>query len=272
MPASEAEYRRFEEPRKSFLVRDGERSRLAHDRLKEDVEHVEPTLSSGRYLKPAVFGGLDGISTIFALIAGSVGAQLSPTGLLAVGTGTLLAGAVGMGLGEYVSCLAENEVAESERLRETWEVENYPEGEIREMIEIYVRKGVGFEDAEVVARTLAKYKTFWVEHMLLTEIGIIPPDPEENVFVSGLVMFLSFLIFGAIPLMSYSLIVFHIQSVDPFLVTGLTSVATLFGLGVTKSHVLGQGRVRGGVFMVGQGSLCAATAYWLGDIVQTILL
>ena len=276
---SDTEYRRFEETRKSFLTRDGERSRLAHDRDRDrDREglslqvHEEPTLSSGRYLKPGVFGGLDGISTIFALIAGSVGAQLSASALLAVGAGTLLAGAVGMGLGEYVSSLAEKEVAESERARECWEVENYPEGEIREMVDIYISKGVDRVDAELVARTLAKYKGFWVEHMLLTEIGIIPPDPDENVFFSGLVMFASFLIFGSIPLIAYSVIVYHVSNVDPFLVTVLSSLATLFGLGALKSHVLGQGRVKGGGLMVFQGSVCAATAYWLGNAVQTLLL
>ena len=270
MNPSDTEYRRFEETRKSFRARDGERSKLAHDLPVDD--HVEPTLTSGRYLKPAVFGGLDGISTIFALIAGSVGAHLSATNLLAVGTGTLLAGAVGLGLGEYVSSLAENEVAENERLREAWEVDNHPDGEIREMVDIYVGKGVDLGDAELVARTLSKYKEFWVEHMLLTEIGIIPPDPDENVFFSGFVMFLAFLLFGAIPLISYSIIVYHIQFLDPFLVTVFTSLATLFGLGATKSHVLGQSRVKGGLFMTLQGSLCAATSYWLGDLVQTLLL
>lgn len=269
--SSTAEYRRIQETQSSWRERDGERSRVAHDVLPIG-SHVEPTLTSGRYLKPAVFGGLDGISTIFALIAGSVGAQVSTTSLLAVGTGTLLAGAVGMGLGEYVSSIAENEVAESERQRESWEVENYPEGEIREMVEIYVNKGVDYADAELVARTLSKYKAFWVEHMLLTEIGIIPPDPDENVFISGFVMFISFLFFGAIPLVAYSLIIYHIQTLSPFLVTVITSLATLFALGATKSHVLGQSRVRGGLFMTIQGTLCAATAYWLGDFVQTLLL
>jgi VIT1/CCC1 family predicted Fe2+/Mn2+ transporter len=271
-----SDYRRLEETQQSFRAGDGERSRRAHDELpvvdRSWGQHEEPTLSTGRLLKPAVFGGLDGISTIFALIAGSEGAQLDASHLLAVGAGTLVAGAFGMGLGEYVSSVAEDEVAERERMREAWEVENYPEGEVREMMDIYTSKGVSKADAELVARTLAKYKQFWIEHMLLTEIGIIPPDPTESHVVSGLAMFVAFLMFGAIPLLSYSLIVYHIHSASPFLVTVFTSLSTLFTLGVTKSHILSQGKIKGGMLMTLQGSLCAAAAYWLGDVVQAFLL
>ena len=58
--------------------------------------------------------------------------------------------------------------------RERWEVENFPEGEIQEMLHIYTSYGISEDDAKKVAETLAKYPDFWVDHMLLHEIGILP--------------------------------------------------------------------------------------------------
>ena len=58
--------------------------------------------------------------------------------------------------------------------REKWEVENNPDGEVHEMVHIYMNKGINQEDAFTVAKILSKYEDFWIEHMMLTEIGIIP--------------------------------------------------------------------------------------------------
>jgi VIT1/CCC1 family predicted Fe2+/Mn2+ transporter len=261
---------RLSETRESFNDRDPLKSKLIHDKYPviANPSHEEPTLDSAKFLKPAVFGGLDGISTIFALIAGSAGAQLSLAHLLAVGTGTLIAGAFGMGMGEYVSAKADKDVALREFEREEWEVENYPEGEIQEMMAIYQNNGVSATDSEIIARTLAKYKTFWVEHMLLTEIGILPVDPKESLILPALTMFVSFAVFGAIPLLAYALISILRPNLQAFLVTTGCSMITLLILGAVKAHILGQARIKSGLLMVLQGGICAASAYWLGDVVQ----
>ena len=51
----------------------------------------------------------------------------------------------------------------SEKEREQWEFENYPEGEIKEMAEIYQSRGVGKEDAQLIVDTMAKYPDFFVD-------------------------------------------------------------------------------------------------------------
>jgi hypothetical protein len=78
------------------------------------------------------------------------------------------------------------EFTEFEKQREKWEVENFPEGEIQEMLQIYTGYGLSENDAMKVAQTLAKYPEFWVDHMLLHEIGIVPrkpsdPDDDESI-------------------------------------------------------------------------------------------
>ena len=85
----------------------------------------------GGLIKPIVFGGLDGILTSFAIVAGATGGSLSPKVVLILGFSNIFADALSMGVGEFMSSKAENEWILSERQREKWEMENYPEGEIR---------------------------------------------------------------------------------------------------------------------------------------------
>ena len=77
-----------------------------------------------------------------------------------------------MGVGDALSSQAEVEVAKRERERERWELENFKEGEIKEMIEIYVGRGMSQEDAELVLRVCAKYEKMFVDMMLVDELGL----------------------------------------------------------------------------------------------------
>ena len=253
----------------AFESRDIERSISAHLLPPVPTQHEEPTLSQGRYAKPFVFGALDGLATIFALVAGSVGADLASGSLLAVGVGNLIAGALGMGIGEYVSSKADRDVALREEARERWEVENNAEGEVYEMIQIYESKGLSRDDATVVARILSKYPKFWIEHMMLTEIGMLPADENESPFLSGLVMFVSFVLFGSVPLLSFYLLSFG--GMRPFTIATISSTITLFILGAIKSRFVSKPALNGGVVMVLQGGLCAISAYCLGDLINSLI-
>eukprot|EP00746_Dinoflagellata_sp_MGD_P106712 gnl/MRDRNA2_/MRDRNA2_44679_c0_seq1.p1 gnl/MRDRNA2_/MRDRNA2_44679_c0~~gnl/MRDRNA2_/MRDRNA2_44679_c0_seq1.p1 ORF type:complete len:336 (-),score=60.11 gnl/MRDRNA2_/MRDRNA2_44679_c0_seq1:14-898(-) len=240
------------------------RDRRSKDTNGEKIEHIEPTLPEAKYVRPAVFGGLDGLSTMFALVAGAYGAELSEIHTLALGAAQLVAGAVSMGAGEYLSSKADNEVALREQARERWEVENYPEGEIQEMIEIYKAKGLSQEDAELVGRTLSKYEDFWVEHMMLTEIGILPPE-TEGVLVNGVLMFVSFLLFGFLPVISYiGSLQLGLEFVQAFTVCCVVSCMGLFGLGSAKAFLADLSIIRGGFSMLAQGSLAGTLSYALG--------
>jgi DNA damage-binding protein 1 len=261
---------------KAFQSRDVDQSKLAHLL----PAHVEESNEEGKFLKPIVFGGLDGISTIFSFVAGALGANLGLSHVIAIGCAQLFAGALGMGFGEYLSAKAEQAVAAREQAREKWEVENNPQGEVDEMVQIYVDKGLTPEDARLVASTLSKYEDFWVEHMMLHEIGMFPPEEDDwsNV-LQGVVMFLSFMILGGIPLAAYILADFlsDSNSVRAWAAFASSSLA-LFLLGCVKAHMSGVAQawsgmrcpeilelLRAGVTMMVQGLMCAAGAYVIGD-------
>lgn len=145
-------------PRQAFEGADAEASRLAHDRKSQtngSSSSEEGHQTEGGFLKPVIFGGLDGILTSFAIVAGSAGGNLSPEVVLILGFSNIFADALSMGVGEFLSSKANNEWILSERRREEWELENYPEGEIKEMREIYEEKGMSPEDAKIVGKVAA---------------------------------------------------------------------------------------------------------------------
>jgi VIT1/CCC1 family predicted Fe2+/Mn2+ transporter len=81
-----------------------------------------------------VFGGLDGILTSFAIVAGAAGGGLDWPVVLVLGFSNIFADALSMGVGEYLSSKAHNEYVLAEKRREEWELKNHREGEIREMV------------------------------------------------------------------------------------------------------------------------------------------
>ena len=81
-----------------------------------------------------------------------------------------------MGVGEFLSSKAENEWILNERRREKWEMDNYPEGEVQEMIDIYVKRGMTQKDAENVIMTMSKYTDFFVDVMMAEELELQVPD------------------------------------------------------------------------------------------------
>ncbi len=139
-----------------------------HD-TRHAVQSTEMHQTEGGFLKPLIFGGLDGILTSFAIVAGAAGGSMPVPVVLVLGFSNIFADALAMGVGEFLSSKAENEWILSERRRENWEMENYPEGEIREMIDIYVERGMKHEDAKLVIETMAKYKDFFVDIMMVRE-------------------------------------------------------------------------------------------------------
>ena len=140
-----------------------------------------------------------------------------------------------MGMGDALSTSAENEHIMNERRREAWELENYREGEIKEMIELYEEKGIEPKDAEVLVRVMAKYEDFFLDVMMLEEFGMQVPDPDENPWWSGLITFCSFVFFGVFPLLGYCIFAqYNLDLITLFSISCALTGVMLFILGVFK--------------------------------------
>ena len=92
----------------------------------------------------------------FAVVSGATGGGLGVDVILILGLSNIIADAISMGVGDALSTKAENEYIMRERRREEWKLENDKEGEIREMVEIFVNKGMARADATDIMTKFAK--------------------------------------------------------------------------------------------------------------------
>lgn len=240
---------------------DVEASRIAHD------ANIELHAEVGNYVKSVVFGGLDGIVTTFAVVAGVAGANLSIGVVIVLGVANLIADGLSMGIGEYISGQAEIEYIRSERKRERWECDNNIIGEKREMVDIYVGKGMEREDAQVVVEIMSQHVDAFVDIMMVEELGLMPDDENESPAKQGLVMFGSFITFGAIPLISYIIVEAAADEPDdviPFIIACILTAITMFVLGLVKAKLVHQNYLLGATKVLIGGVISAASAYLVG--------
>jgi len=235
--------------------------RLEHSKM----EHHD---KAGAFIKPVVFGALDGIVTAFAVVCAAAGLgqqQMSGTVVLTLGIANIIADGFSMGFGEFVSALAEIDYAKKERAREEWETENDLNGEKQEMIDIYVSKGLPEDKAREAIEILSTCPKLFVDIMMAEELHIVEDDGGwKEALRSGVVMFFSFIIFGLIPLAAY------IPRKNTYTAFGISCglvVGTLLLLGVAKGYVTGTNPVRSALLIALNGSIAAGLAYFAAWIV-----
>mmetsp|Transcript_9768 Transcript_9768/g.26548 ORF Transcript_9768/g.26548 Transcript_9768/m.26548 type:complete len:296 (+) Transcript_9768:100-987(+) len=263
--------------RNAFSKRDKEASARAHSAVtvpNGTTDHsAEPHVEGGEFIKSFVFGGLDGILTSFAIVAGSAGAGLGVGAVLAIGISNVLADALAMGVGEYLSTKTEHEYIAEERAREAWELENYPEGEITEMVGIFVERGMSHEDATEVITRMAKYPDFFVNLMMTEELGLQVPDEGNQSLLKGVVMFCAFATFGMLPIFGYVATDWVVkdaagngeeQPMTMLIAACTVTSVTLFALGAFKAHFAHKKYLRSGLETLMLGGACATLSYNVG--------
>src|SRR3989338_8162321 len=129
---------RIQRAQKGFKRGDIEETKKAH--TKEAIS-AEEKHSSGTYVGDFVYGAIDGSVTTFAVVSGVAGAGLSSNVVIILGLANLLGDGLSMAIGNYLSSKSEREFVQQERKREEWEIEHYPEGEVEEIRQIFLRKG-----------------------------------------------------------------------------------------------------------------------------------
>jgi VIT1/CCC1 family predicted Fe2+/Mn2+ transporter len=106
------------------------------------------------WLRAAVLGANDGLVSTASLIVGVAAATPQPTAVLVAGVAGLVAGAMSMAAGEYVSVSSQSDTEEADLARERKELKEQPEFELEELAQIYVGRGVDAPLAREVARQL----------------------------------------------------------------------------------------------------------------------
>jgi len=215
---------------------------------------------SGGWLRPAVFGAMDGLVSNFALIAGIAGGHASQEVILLAGLAGLAAGAFSMAAGEYISVASQSELAEAEIEVERLELARHPVAEERELAQVFEARGVDSATAAEVARQLSRDPEEALEIHAREELGVSPGDLPSPVLAAGS-SFLSFAVGALLPVLPYLL---GGNSLWP---AAVIAAIGLFGAGALVSRVTTRAWWYGGLRQLVFGATAAAITYGVGALI-----
>jgi vacuolar iron transporter family protein len=159
---------------------------------------------SGGWLRPAVFGSMDGLVTNVSLISGVGGGGLARHTIVLTGLAGLAAGAFSMATGEYVSVSSQNELVEAEVAKERHELETNAEEERRELSAMYRMRGVDADVADKFVRQLSRHPEETLRVHVREELGVDHKDLPSP-YTAAAASLLTFACGALIPLLPYLL-------------------------------------------------------------------
>ncbi len=218
----------------------------------------------GNYVQDIVYGANDGIITTFAVVSGVAGARLAPYVVIVLGFANVLADALSMGLGNYLSIRSKRDNYHRVLKEEMTEIQQIPEIEREEVREIYRAKGFSGVDLETVTRIITADKRVWADTMMREEHGLAPEDTSRPV-LHGFVTFVAFIVFGSIPILSYIL---PVADASRFTVTIVATGIALLVVGLLRSWITRERMFKGPLEILSIGAVCAVAAYVVGVMLR----
>jgi len=152
--------------------------------------------------RAAVFGVADGLVTNVSLILGFAGADAGPSVVRLAGIALLIAGAFSMASGEWVSMSAQRELLERELAVERHEIHHRPEGERRELVGIYEKRGVDPTVARTLADEMMRTPELALETHAREELGI-DPGSLGSPLLAAVSSFVTFAVGALLPLVPW---------------------------------------------------------------------
>lgn len=215
----------------------------------------------GGAMRDLIFGINDGLVSTLSLVSGVAGADPGRGVVLLAGVAGLLAGAISMAAGAYISSKSEREVHEAEVAREQEEMERDPEEEKEELRILYQIKGFSPDEAERLVERMSRESELFLEGLVRDELGLMPesfPNPwKAGAFSGG-----AFILGAIVPLAGY----FFLEGMPAVLLSAALSVVALFVIGVLKTLFTGLSWLKSGLEMVVIGLLATASTYLIGKI------
>src|SRR6267143_3942409 len=141
--------------------------------------HPERHFTGNQIVRDLVLGMADGLTVPFALAAGLTGAIETTWIIVVAGLAEIAAGSIAMGLGGYLAARNDADHYDSELKREQREVEEIPEEEAREVLEVFQNYGLTREESIPIVDSLRQRPQQWIDFMMRFELGLEQPDPRR---------------------------------------------------------------------------------------------
>ena len=234
-------------------------AQLGHSAEAEGRRHRG--VQSGGTLRAAVFGVSDGLVSNAGLILGVAGATSEPYVIALSGVAGLLAGALSMAAGEYVSVRSQRELFEHQIELERHELEAFPAEEAAELALIYAARGLPREQAQSVARQIIADPERALDTLAREELGL---DPEQlgSPWGAAVSSSLAFATGAAVPLVPFALGAGRLA----LSLSVAATAAGLFAVGAALSLFTGRGAVASGLRMLGIGAAAGAITFTIGSL------
>lgn len=222
----------------------------------------------GNALRAAVLGGNDGLVSNFSLVMGVAGASSGQQEVLLTGIAGLLAGALSMSLGEWISVKSSQELYENQMELEMEELEHNPEGEEKELALIYISKGIPDEQARQMAKEIISNKDHAHEILIKEELGINPEDLKGSAMEAAVTSFLLFALGAILPVIPF----FFTGGMQAVLMSAGLSAIGLFVIGASITLFTGKNVWYSGMRQVLFGLMAAAITFGIGKLIGVSIL
>lgn len=238
--------------------------RVAHDEQAADrgwADHRHRDVSGG-WLRPTVFGAVDGLVTNAALIAGVGGVGVPAHTIVLTGLAGLVAGAFSMGSGEYISVTNQNELVHAEVAVERRMHRDFPEAERAELAERFESYGADARTAATMAAAVSADPDRALQFHAREELGVDPHDLPSPLLAGGASL-AAFSVGAVLPLLPYLVGLPWL-----WLTLMITGVALLVGGGVV-GRLTGRPVLRAGLRQLLLGGLAVAVTFAVGRLIGT---
>lgn len=215
---------------------------------------------SGGWLRPTVFGAVDGLVTNASLIAGVGAGGVSSHAVVLTGVAALVAGAFSMGTGEYISVTNQNELVQAEVALEQKMHARFPAAEQAELAEYFQGYGADRETAVRMAAAVSQDPGTALRVHTREELGVDPAELPSPV-VAGVASLVAFSLGALIPLLPY-LFGLHVL----LAALGIAAVALLAG-GMTVGRLTGRPVLRSGLRQLALGGVAVGITYVVGSLI-----
>jgi vacuolar iron transporter family protein len=215
---------------------------------------------SGGWLRPTVFGAVDGLVTNASLISGLGAGGVSAHTVILTGTAALVAGAFSMGTGEYISVTNQNELVGAEVSLERQMLTRFPAAEEEELAGYFRDYGADPATAARMAAAVSRDPDTALQVHTRHELGVDPQDLPSPL-LAGVASLFAFSAGALVPLLPY---LFG----EPVLALtlALTAVALIAG-GMAVGRLTGRPVLRSGLRQLAFGALAIAVTYVVGHLI-----
>jgi vacuolar iron transporter family protein len=233
--------------------------------LAKNFHEEEWHTPKGRAIREVVFGLNDGLITTLGFLAGVTGSMKDHRMILLAALAEIVAGAISMTSGAYISSKSQRDFFQHEIEREIREIEEDPEHEENEIRQIYNERGFTDDEISILIRRITSDKEQWLRFMLKEELGL-GQEVFENPMKVGSIVGLSFLAGSIIPVLPF----LFLEARPALLTATIASIIFLFAAGAFRSRITKLNWIQSGLEMLVIGMGAAVIGYFLGLFVSNL--